>query len=182
MQTRKNEHRIKRTNEINQNENKMKRRQRQKIRIKIILFRKKRSFSHQCERLKIFDENRNRKILKQLRTKIKQLKTIVESQFRIVKLCAFELNDHTLRQSNEKQLNFENKIQISHNEKETNIMTNTNFSISNFVNRKTIKKFKLSIIILIKSIKLRLTNDKLTSNIIYMIQMKFNLKHHVTKI
>ena len=117
-----------------------------------------------------------------MRTKIKQLKTIVESQFVIVKLCAFELNDHTLRQSNEKQLNFENKIQITHNEKKANIITNTKFFVSNFVNTKTIKKFKLSTIILIKLIKFRLTNNKLTLNITHKVQVKFKLKYHVTKI
>ena len=47
---------------------------------------------------------------------------------------------------------------------------------------KTIKKFKLLTVALIKSIKLCLTNNKLTLNITYKVQIKFNLKHHVIKV
>ena len=61
-------------------------------------------------------------------------------------------------------------------------MTNTEIFASNFVNVNFVKRYKLNIMIFIKSIKLRLIDNKFVFNIIRMIRIKFQLKKHVNKI
>ena len=58
-------------------------------------------------------------------------------------------------------------------------MIDTKVSRRSFVNRKYFKFYKFSIARLQKSIKLELTDDKLISNIIHMIQIIFNLNDHI---
>jgi len=48
-----------------------------------------------------------------------------------------------------------------------------------FINKKFVKLYKLSIMLLQNSIKLRLTNDKFVSNIIYVAQVIINLSEHI---
>ena len=98
-----------------------------------------------------------------------------------VKLCASGLDDHTSRQPNGRQLDFEGRIQASHGEEGASIMTDTGSSASSFVNTKTVKRLKLSTVALAKPIKLRLANDKLAPNITHMAQVKFSLGRHVTE-
>ena len=54
--------------------------------------------------------------------------------------------------------------------------------IKSFVNINYIKKYKLLMILLIKSCKLRLIDDKLISNIIYIIQFQFILRDHIKEL
>ena len=60
-------------------------------------------------------------------------------------------------------------------------MTDTKTSALNFVNDKFVRQHKLSTVALTKSIKLRLANNELASNITHMIQVKFSLAEHVTE-
>jgi len=48
-----------------------------------------------------------------------------------------------------------------------------------FINKKFIKFYKLSIILLQNSIKLRLINNKFASNIIYIAQIIINLSEYI---
>ena len=114
-----------------------------------------------------------------MRKKIKQFKIIIESQFITIKLCSFALNIYTSHISNKKQLNFINKIQIVKNVHKTQIIINIKIFVSNFVNEKLVRLFKLFIVIFVKLIKLRLTNNELINNITHMTQIKFNLTKHV---
>ena len=58
-------------------------------------------------------------------------------------------------------------------------MIDTKTSKRIFVNRKYVKFYKFFIARLQKFIKLKLTDDKLVLNIIYMIQITFNLNNHI---
>ena len=114
-----------------------------------------------------------------MRKRIKQFEIIVESQFIIVKLCLFALNVYTLHISNKKQLNFINKIRIVKSVYKARIITNIEISILNFVNERFVRLYKFFIVIFVKFIKLRLTNNKLINNITHITQIKFNLTKHV---
>ena len=117
-----------------------------------------------------------------MRNRIKQLKHIIDSHLNIVKLSSFTLNAIRLKVNNERQLNFQEKVQTSSKTTKISIMTNTKISTSNFVDVNFVKQHKLNIMILIKFIKLRLIDDKFVLNIIRMIRMKFQLKKHVNEI
>ena len=80
---------------------------------------------------------------------------------------------------NDRQLNFTSLVFIFQTKVKTFLMTNTKISERIFVNRKYIKLHKFFIVRLQKSIKFKLTNDKLVSNIIYMIQIIFSLNSHI---
>ena len=117
-----------------------------------------------------------------MRKRIKQFKRIIDSHFNIVKLSLLILNVLQFKIINERQLNFQNKIQISSKTTKTSIMTNTKISTSNFVNVNFVKQHKFDIMIFIKFIKFRLIDDKFVFNIIRMIRVKFQLKKHVNEI
>jgi len=56
-----------------------------------------------------------------------------------------------------------------------------NIEVSNkvFVNKKFVKLYKFSIMLLQNFIKLRLVNNKFVSNIIYIAQAIINLNEHI---
>ncbi len=56
-----------------------------------------------------------------------------------------------------------------------------NIEVSNkvFVNKKFVKLYKFSIMLLQNFIKLRLVNNKFVSNIIYIAQVIINLNEHI---
>ena len=80
---------------------------------------------------------------------------------------------------NDHQLNFTSLVYISRIKIKIVLMIDTKVSRRAFVNRKYVKFYKFSIARLQKSIKLELTDDKLISNIIHMIQIIFNLNDHI---
>ena len=63
-----------------------------------------------------------------------------------------------------------------------NYLINIEASIKTFVDMNYVKKYKLSTISLIKLCKLRLIDDKLKSNVIYIIRLQFTLKDHIEKL
>ena len=117
-----------------------------------------------------------------MRNRIKQLEHIIDSHLNIVKLSSLTLNAIRPKVSNERQLNFQEKVQISSRTTKTSIMTDTEASTSSFVDVNFVKQHKLNIMILIKFIKLRLVDDKLVLNINRMTRVKFQLKEHVNEI
>ena len=94
-------------------------------------------------------------------------------------MCSFALNIYTSHISNEKQLNFIDKIQIVKNAHKTRIMIDIEIFVSSFVNEKFVRLFKLFTITFVKFIKLRLTNNELINNITHMTQVKFSMTEHV---
>ena len=80
---------------------------------------------------------------------------------------------------NDYQLNFTSLVYISRIKIKIVLMIDMRTSRRVFVNRKYVKFHKFFIVQLQKSIKLKLTNDKLISNIIHMIQIIFNLNDHI---
>ena len=80
---------------------------------------------------------------------------------------------------NNHQLNFTSLVYIFQIRVKVVFMINTKISERTFINRKYVKFHKFFIARLQKLIKLRLTNDKLISNIIHMIQLMFNLNDHI---
>ena len=80
---------------------------------------------------------------------------------------------------NDRQLNFTSFIYISQIKIKIVLMIDTKILKWVFVNRKYVKFHKFSIARLQKFIKLKLTNNKFVLNIIYMIQITFNLNDHI---
>ena len=117
-----------------------------------------------------------------MRKRIKQFEQIIDSHFNIVKLSLLIRNALQFKINNKRQLNFQKKIQIFFKTTKTSIITNTKIFASNFVNVNFVKRHKLNIIVFIKSIRLRLIDDKFVFNIIRMIRIKFQLKKHVNEI
>ena len=180
VRTRENNNEKKNDRAIRRHEYKMKRNWVERLRVKIELLQF--ALSLELEKLTVFDENRNRKILKKLRKKIIQLEIIIESQFVIVKLCFSDSKKYTSHISNDKQLNFKNKIMIVNDEHDVNILIDTKIFVFFFINDNYVRFHKLSTIIFNKFIKLRLINNDLIFNITHMIQMKFKLTKHVIEI
>ena len=117
-----------------------------------------------------------------MRKRIRQLEHIIDSYLNTIKLSSFIFDVLNLKASNERQLNFQKKIETFTNARKASIMIDIETSILEFVNVNFVKQHKLNIMILIKFIKLRLANDKLISNIIRMTQIKFQLNEHVNEI
>ena len=157
--------RKKNVNWIRCDKNEMKRRWREKLRIEVFWLR---HVKFTFEKLNVFDKNRDRKILKKLRKKIKQFEIIVESQFIIVKLCSSKLNEYNQHISNDRQLNFTNKIIINIDAHKTRIMNDIEIFFFFFVNDNYTRLHKLLIVIFFKFIKLKLTNNILTIDITHM--------------
>ena len=80
---------------------------------------------------------------------------------------------------NDRQLNFTSFVYTFRIKIKIALMINTKASGQIFVNRKYVKFYKFFIAQLQKLIKFKLTDDKLVSNIIYMIQITFNLNGHI---
>ena len=80
---------------------------------------------------------------------------------------------------NNRQLNFTSLVYIFRIKIKIALMIDTKASKRIFINRKYIKFYKFFIVRLQKSIKLKLTDDKLVLNIIYMIQITFNLNDYI---
>ena len=80
---------------------------------------------------------------------------------------------------NDHQLNFISFVYIFQIKVKVAFMINTKVLKRTFVNRKYVKFHKFFIVRLQKSIKLRLTNDKLILNIIYMTQLIFSLNDYI---
>ena len=83
---------------------------------------------------------------------------------------------------NERQLNFIIKAHVQVEAIKVEILTDTRIFEKSFVNINFVKKHKLSIIELRKSIRLRLIENKSMLNIIHMIQFKFSLETHINEI
>ena len=116
-----------------------------------------------------------------MRKRIKQLKHIVDLYLVIVKLCFFNSKIYFIEKFNNRQLNFDTRVDIVKNTRKIYLIIDIEISISNFVNFKFVKQHKLFTIILTKFIKFRLTNVKQTSRIIQIIQIKFQLSDHVNE-
>ena len=80
---------------------------------------------------------------------------------------------------NNRQLNFTSFVFILQIKVKIFLMTNMKAFERIFINRKYVKLHEFFIAWLQKPIKLKLTNDKFMSNIIYMIQIIFNLNNHI---
>ena len=80
---------------------------------------------------------------------------------------------------NDRQLNFTSLIYIFWIKIKITLMINTKALKQVFVNRKYVKFHKFFIARLQKFIKFKLTDDKLVSNIIHMIQIIFSLNDHI---
>ena len=117
-----------------------------------------------------------------MRRRIRQLEHIIDSHFNTVKLSSLTLDALNFRASNERQLDFQEKIETLTNARKASIMIDTEVSTFEFVNVNFVKQHKLNIMILVKFIKFRLADDKLISNIIRMTQVKFQLSEHVNEI
>ena len=83
---------------------------------------------------------------------------------------------------NERQLNFIVKAHVQAEAIKVEILIDTKVFAKSFVNINFVKKHKLSIIELRKSIRFRLIDNKSIFNIIHMIQLKFNLEIHTNEI
>ena len=70
---------------------------------------------------------------------------------------------------NDRQLIFDEKIQISYEQQKTMIFIDIDVSIIKFVNVNFVKQHKLTSIFLMKFMKLRLIDDNLISNITHAI-------------
>ena len=117
-----------------------------------------------------------------MRKRIKQLEHIIDSHLNTIKSSSFTFDVLNLKASNERQLDFQEKIETFTSARKASIMIDIEASIFEFVNVNFVKQHKFNIMTLIKFIKFRLTNDKLVSNIIRMIQIKFQLSEHVNEI
>ena len=80
---------------------------------------------------------------------------------------------------NDHQLNFISFVYTLQTKVKVAFMINTKISKRVFVNRRYVKLHKFFIARLQKSIKLRLTDDKLILNIIHMTQLTFSLNNHI---
>ena len=117
-----------------------------------------------------------------MRKRIKQFEHIIDSHFNTIKLSSFILDALNLKASNERQLDFQEKIKTFTNSRKASIIIDIETSTLEFVNVNFVKQHKLNIMILIKFIKFQLTNNKLILNIIRIIQIKFRLSEHVNEI
>ena len=117
-----------------------------------------------------------------MRKRIKQLEQIIDSHLNIVKLSSLIQNVLQFKISNDRQLNFQEKVQTFFETRKTSIMTDTEVSASDFVNANFVKRYKLDIMTFIKPIRLRLVDDKFVLNIIRMARVKFQLKKHVNEV
>ena len=140
-------------------------------------------FEHQwLEKCLIFDESFNQKRkIKLLHIKIKKLKNLVaQTIFVEVHILTFVSDFKSITNfENDHQLNFISFVYIFQIKVKVAFMINTKVSKQAFINRRYIKLYKFFIVRLQKSIKLRLTNNILILNIIYMIQLTFSLNNHI---
>ena len=116
-----------------------------------------------------------------MHVKVKKFKNfIIQTIFVEMHILIF-VNDFKLITNfeNDRQLNFTSFIYIFRIRIKIVLMTDTKASEQIFVNRKYVKFYKFFIVRLQKFIKLKLTDDKLVLNIIYMIQITFNLNDHI---
>ena len=116
-----------------------------------------------------------------MREKIKQLKQVVESYLAIVKLLFCRLDAIDIS-TNDRQLIFDIKIYIKKSFQKTIVLIDTRVLTLSFVNVNFVKLHKILTITLAKPIKLRLVDDNLISNIIYITQINFLLKNHKKKL
>ena len=134
------------------------------------------------EKRLIFDESFSRKQkIKLLHVKVKKFKNlVVQTIFVEVHILIFVSDLKSITNfENDCQLNFTSLVYIFRIKVKIVLMIDTKASKWVFVNRKYVKFHKFFIVRLQKSIKLKLTNDKLISNIIHMIQITFNLNDHI---
>ena len=80
---------------------------------------------------------------------------------------------------NDCQLNFTSLVFIFQIKVKTFLMINIKVFERVFVSRRYVKLYKFFIVRLQKSIKFKLTNNKLVFNIIHMIQIIFSLNNHI---
>ena len=117
-----------------------------------------------------------------MRKRIKKLEHLIDSHLVTVKLSSISLNVYISEIRNERQLNFDVKIETVKELKKAYLLTNTDASASEFVNINFVKHHKLLTMSLKNSIKLRLTNNNLAFNITRMTLMKFQLAKHVIEL
>ena len=134
------------------------------------------------EKLRVSDVSRSQRLLREMRKKIKKLKHFIDSHLATVKLSSISLDVYISEIRNERQLNFDAKIETIKSFKKAYLLTNTDVFASDFVNANFVKQHKLSIMSLKNFIKLRLTNNKLASNITRMTLIKFQLTKHVIEL
>ena len=134
------------------------------------------------EKLKIFETNRIQKLFKKTRKKIKQLKRLFDSHFVIVTFCFVHLDVYFSQNHNERQLDFDVKIHIIMKIKKIFLFIDTRVSTFEFVNTNFVKYHKLLKVVLIKSIKLRLIDNKIVFSIIHITLMKFQLNDHISEL
>ena len=134
------------------------------------------------EKRLISDENLNQKQKnKLLHVKVKEFKNFVAQTILAKMHISILISDlkSIVNFENDYQLNFTSFVFIFQIKIKIFLMTNTKAFGRVFVNRKYVKLYKFFIVRLQKSIKFKLTNDKLVSNIIHMIQIIFNLNNHI---
>ena len=116
-----------------------------------------------------------------LHVKVKKFKNFVAQTIFVKMHILTFVNDFKsiINFKNNRQLNFTSFIYIFRIKVKIVLMIDTKASKRIFVNRKYVKFYKFFIVRLQKSIKLKLTDNKFISNIIYMIQITFNLNDHI---
>ena len=116
-----------------------------------------------------------------MRKRIYQLKQVVDSHLVLVKLSFCHLNVINML-INDRQLIFDVKIYTQQELQKTTIFIDIETSTLNFVNINFVKLHKISIVTLMKLVKLRLANNKLVSNITHITQINFFLSDHKKKL
>ena len=117
-----------------------------------------------------------------MRKRIRQLKQLVDSHLVIAHLCFSNINTFSFEKLNERQLNFDEQIHTVQNIKKTYVLIDTKTSTSDFIDVNFVKQNKLFTVVLIKLIKFRLIDDKLTSNITRMTQIQIQLNDHIIEL
>ena len=134
------------------------------------------------EKRLISDESFNQKRkIKLLHVKIKKLENLVVQTILVEVHILILVNDlkSIANFENDHQLNFISLVYTFQTKVKVAFMIDMKVSKRTFINRRYVKFYKFFIVRLQKSIKLRLTDDKLILNIIYMIQLTFSLNDHI---
>ena len=116
-----------------------------------------------------------------MHVKVKKLEDFIAQTIFIEMHILILVNDFKLivNFENDRQLNFTSFIYIFRIKIKIVLMIDMKASKRAFVNRKYVKFYKFFIVRLQKFIKLKLTDDKLILNIIYMIQITFSLNDYI---
>ena len=117
-----------------------------------------------------------------MRRRIRQLKQFVDSHLATVHLCSSNIDTFSSEKLNGRQLDFDEQIHTAQDIKKAYVLTDTEASTPGFIDVNFVKQHKLFTIALIKSIKLRLVDDKLASNITRMTQVKVQLSDHIIEL